>query len=61
MNVFELNRKQKRILKGMYLCEMQPNISWGELADADKIVSDEEIYKHYADTDFCDEDFEAGM
>ena len=61
MNVFELKKHQIRILKGMYLSEMQPDISWSELADADKIVSDEEIYAHYANTDFCDEDFEAGM
>ena len=45
----------------MYLSEMQPDISWGELANAAKIVSDKEIYEHYANTDFCDEDFEVGM
>ena len=46
MNVFELKKHQIRILKGMYLSEMQPDISWGELAKADKIVSDKEIYEH---------------
>ena len=61
MNVFELKKHQIRILKGMYLSEMQPDISWGELANSDKIVSDKEIYEHYANTDFCDEDFEVGM
>ena len=61
MNVFELKKHQIRILKGMYLSEMQPDISWGELAKADKIVSDKEIYEHYTNTDFCDEDFEVGM
>ena len=39
MNVFHLSKKQIKILKGMYLSEMQPDISWGELANADKIVS----------------------
>lgn len=61
MNVFHLSKKQIKILKGMYLSEIQPDISWGELANADKIVSDKEIYEHYANTDFCDEDFAVGM
>ena len=61
MNVFHLNKKQIKILKGLYLSEMQPDISWGELANAAKIVSGKEIYEHYANTDFCDEDFEVGM
>ena len=44
MNVFHLSKKQIKNLKGMYLSEMQPDISWGELANAAKIVSDKEIY-----------------
>ena len=30
MNVFHLSKKQIKILKGMYLSEMQPDISWGD-------------------------------
>ena len=44
-------------LKGKYLCETQESVSWGELADADKTVSDEEVFSYYADVDFTEDDF----
>lgn len=57
MNTHELNRDQMTELKGNYLCETQENVSWGELADADEIVSDQTIHEYYAGTDFSDDDF----
>ena len=33
------------------------NVSYGELCDADNIISDEEIFQTYSCTDFSSEDF----
>ena len=44
MDIYSLNREQINILKGMYLGETQGNASWGELADADKLVADKEVF-----------------
>ena len=57
MKVNNLSRKMIVELKGKYLCETQEFVSWSELADADKIVSDEEVFSYYADVDFTEDDF----
>ena len=57
MKVNNLSRKMIVELKGKYLCETQESVSWGEIADADKIVSDEEVFSYYADDDFTEDDF----
>ena len=57
MDIYSLNREQINILKGMYLGETQGNASWGELADADKLVEDKEVFEYYAHIDFCSDDF----
>lgn len=57
MKVNNLSRKMLVELKGKYLCETQESVSWGEIADADKIVSDEEVFSYYADVDFTEDDF----
>ena len=57
MKVNNLSRKMIVELKGKYLCETQESVSWGEIADADKIVSDEEVFSYYADVDFTEDDF----
>lgn len=62
MSVWELNEDQLKILKGNYLdqhlMEVEGrNASYGELADADEIVSDEEIYNAYGCVDFSEDDF----
>jgi len=31
--------------------------SWGELGDADELITDEEVFERYRDVHFCDEDF----
>lgn len=57
MDVRELDRDQLVELKQNHLCETQGSVSWGELIDADEIVSDEEIYEAYEGTDFVPDDF----
>ena len=57
MEVKELNRNQLVQLKQMYLTENKEEISWGELADADDIVTDEEVFNYYSGTNFVEEDF----
>ena len=57
MSVYELSKNQLIELKQYYLCEVQENVSYGELCDADDIVSDEEIFQAYSCTDFSSDDF----
>lgn len=57
MNVHELTRKQLVELKQAYLCNLNPNTSYGDLANADNLVRDEIIFDDYAGTDFMAEDF----
>ncbi len=57
MTTHELNRDQIIELKIAYLCLTQENVSYGELVDADEIVSDQTIHEYYAGTDFSDDDF----
>ena len=67
MNVHELNADQMLELKQDYLCEKNDRAgigtSYGELADADELVSDEEIVAEYSGYDFGNDDFfcTAGM
>lgn len=56
MNVHELARDQLIELKQHMLCE-QGSPSYGELADADELVSDEAVFTAFKDTDFVDDDF----
>ena len=57
MSVYELSKNQLIELKQNYLCEVQKNVSYGELCDADNIISDEEIFQAYSCMDFSSEDF----
>ena len=57
MTTHELNRDQMTELKGHYLCETQDRVSYGELAAADELVSDQTIHEYYAGTCFVDDDF----
>ncbi len=57
MNVYELNREQLLQLKERHLMEMNDSVSYGELAEVDTIISDEEIFKAYAGVDFVEDDF----
>ena len=61
MKFSELSREQKEDVKQRLLCERLEEEgrtpSWGELADADTTISDEECEKAFAGTDFVPEDF----
>ena len=57
MSVKELNRDQLVELKQNILCQ-RASTSWGELVEADSIVSDEEVFAEYEGTTFSPDDFE---
>lgn len=58
MTVFDLTRDEKRELKSRYLAEKEDkDLSYGELANIDLLVSDSEIEDVYADTYFSPDDF----
>lgn len=62
MKIRELNRGQLIELKQSYLSdkmlrEEDRTPSYGELADADELVSDEEIFAQHDDTSFSPDDF----
>jgi hypothetical protein len=57
MTLKELSRDQITELKQTYLCENNSNVSWDELANADRNVSDEELENYFSSTAFFDDDF----
>ncbi len=62
MSVRDLNREQLQQLKIRYLDELlykeeKRNISYGEMANIDEIVTDEEVYNEYDIYTFVEEDF----
>lgn len=57
MTVKELNRDQMVQLKQDYLVEIRGDVSYGELADADKLVTDAQMFDYYGGIDFVPEDF----
>ena len=61
MNVHELNAGQLEQLKQSLIEKRSEKrgegTSYGELADANEIISDEEVFAEYEGTDFVEEDF----
>lgn len=57
MTVEELNRDQLIELKTTYYMNKHESVSWGELADIDELVSDEEVYNEYGYMTFTEDDF----
>lgn len=57
MTVKELNRDQMVQLKQDYLVEIRGDVSYGDLADADKLVTDAQMFDYYGGIDFVPEDF----
>ena len=53
----ELNKEQKIQLKQNLYCSQNDNVSYGELADIDDLVTDSEIEQEFGDTIFTEEDF----
>jgi len=57
MSYKELNRDQILALKQSYLVRTQDSVSYNELAEADNLVSDEELEQEYKNVNFVEEDF----
>lgn len=58
MTVYELTREQLMQLKQAYYEEQHPEgVSYGELADIDELVTDEEIQAEYDGIMFSEDDF----
>ena len=57
MSYKELNREHILALKQNYLVRTQDNVSYNELAEADNLVSDEELEQEYKNVNFVEEDF----
>ena len=57
MSYNELNRDQILTLKQNYLVRTKDNVSYNELAEADNLVSDEELEQEYKNVNFVEEDF----
>lgn len=61
MTVRELSREELVELKQRYYTEKLDRLgespSYGELADIDELVTDEEVYEEYGDVDFVPDDF----
>ena len=61
MKLKELNGEQRLQLKQDILTrrmdEKGESPSWGELADADRLVTDEELEVEFGDTEFVPDDF----
>lgn len=61
MKVTELSRDELIELKQRYYTEKLDTVgespSYGELADIDELVTDEEVYAEYDDVDFVPDDF----
>ena len=57
MSVKELTREQLIELKQRYYIERNENVSYGELADIDNLVSDNEVFEEYEHITFVEKDF----
>lgn len=57
MNLKELNSEQLRELKEHYYTSNHDNVSYGELANIDELVTYEELEKEYQNTIFSHDDF----
>lgn len=57
MKFKDLNREQIEQLKQRYYCDRNENVSYGELADIDELVTDKEVEEEFGDMLFTEEDF----
>lgn len=57
MSVKELSREQLIELKTRFYIENNESVSYGELANIDELVSDEEVFNEYDSITFCNDDF----
>ena len=57
MKVSELGRTQLIELKERYYISKNENVSYGELANIDNIITDKEIFEQYEGIEFVEDDF----
>lgn len=61
MTIRELSRDQLQHIKQHYLTQRREEagegVSWGELAAADELITDQEIFEAYSDMEFSEDDF----
>ena len=57
MKVTELTKEQLTELKERYYMEYNKNVSYGELANINELVTDAEVFKEYEHVDFVEDDF----
>jgi hypothetical protein len=61
MTVYELNEDQMQCLKQSYLVQKRDEAGepcyMSELADADNLINNEEIYREYEGISFTEDDF----
>lgn len=61
MTVYELNAEQLQCLKQSYLVQKRDEANepcyMSELADADNLISNDEIYREYEGISFTEDDF----
>lgn len=55
--VLELSPDERLELKQNMLCEGGRSPSYGELADADALITDEQMFEAYKDVEFTPDDF----
>ena len=55
--VRDLSRDELIELKQHMLCENEQSPSYGELADADLLISDEALFERFDGTEFSKDDF----
>jgi len=55
--VNDLEREQLIELKQQMLTESDTSVSWGELADADDLIPDEDVFSRFAGVEFSTDDF----
>lgn len=57
MTVHELTRDQLNELKQHYICDESYHVSMNDIANADILISDEEIFDEYDGIEFTEDDF----
>lgn len=57
MTLNDLSKDEMLELKERYLTQKNKSISYDEIAFADELVSDKEIFEEYGNTIFTEEDF----
>lgn len=57
MTLNELTPEQRLRVKQNMLIKEQDNVSYGELVDADELISDAELEEEHGSTEFVEDDF----